>query len=163
MSTKDLAFEIYKKHIALASIDGRKFRLTVCNEIAATAGCSIQSAAGYYNKAKLANPVPGLGRAPLSKNVRKPKNNEKVPIQHDNDCFSVIELIPNETVMVVGRCQSFLTQGDASEKFDEKIEAWPSSSWVMIQGLGPNSGDKYRLDAGEAEIKKYDAKVFNNT
>lgn len=154
MSTKDLAFEIYKKHIALASVDGRKFRMTVCLEIAATAGCSIQSAAGYYNKAKLANPVEGLGRAPVNKNVRRAKNNEVKPVQDDNDCFSVLELVTG-TATTVGRCQSFLMQGDASEKFDEKVEAWPNSEWVLIQGLGPNNGETYRLEAGEKEIRRY--------
>jgi hypothetical protein len=46
-------------------------------------------------------------------------------------------------------------QGDASEKFDEKIEAWPTKSWVLIQGLGPNSGEIFRLEAGEKEIKRF--------
>lgn len=155
MSTKDLAFEIYKKHIALASVDGRKFRMTVCLEIAATAGCSLQSAAGYYNKAKIAMPVEGLGRAPVSKNVRRPKNNEQKPEQDDNDCFTVVELV-HGTSTTVGRCQSFLMQGDASEKFDEKVEAWPRSTWVLLQGLGPNSGETFRLESGEKEIKRHE-------
>jgi hypothetical protein len=55
----------------------------------------------------------------------------------------------------VGRYQSFLAQGDASETFDAKCEAWPASHWIMIQGLGPNFGDTFKLDIGEREIKRY--------
>lgn len=123
---------------------------------------SIASAATHYNNCKKAVPVEGLGRAPVAKGVRKmggqkAKKEDLIP---DNDCFSVLELVPSGNEYTVGRCQSFILQGDASEKFDQKVEAWPASNWVMIQGLGPNAGDTYKLDAGEKEIKRYEpAKV----
>ena len=153
-TNKDTAVEIYAKHIALASTDGRLFRKTVMDEIMATCGCTLAAAATFYNNAKKgATPIEGLGRAPVPKGVRKPggKGKTQVQIQDDNECVSVIELIENN----VARCQSFLTQGDASETFDAKIESWPKSEWVMIWGLGPNSGDTFKLDAGEKEIKRY--------
>ena len=46
-------------------------------------------------------------------------------------------------------------QGDASEAFDARIEFTPRNDWVMIQGLGPNSGDTFKLEPGEKEIKRY--------
>jgi len=156
-TNKDIAIEIYAKHIALASTDGRLFRKTVMDEIMATCGCTLAAAATFYNTAKKgAAPVEGLGRAPVPKGVRKPggKGKAQVQLQDDNECVSVIELIENN----VARCQSFLTQGDASETFDAKIMTWPKSEWVMIWGLGPNSGDIFKLEAGEKEIKRYTPK-----
>ena len=155
-TNKDTAVEIYAKHIALASTDGRLFRKTVMDEIMATCGCTLAAAATFYNNAKKgATPVEGLGRAPVPKGVRKPggKGKTQVQLQDDNDCFSVIEIVDGN----VARCQAFLMQGDASETFDSKSEAWPRSTWVMIQGLGPNSGDTFKLEAGEKEIKRYEA------
>ena len=66
-------------------------------------------------------------------------------------------LLVEQDVFRVGRTQAFLMQGDASECFDGKAEAWPNSNWVMIQGLGPNHGDLFKLGDGEKEIKRYDA------
>ena len=155
-TNKDTAVEIYAKHIALASIDGRLFRKTVMDEVMATCGCSLAAAATFYNNAKKgAAPIEGLGRAPVPKGVRKPGGEGKAQgqLQDDNDCFSVIESGGGN----VARCQAFLMQGDASEMFDSKSETWPHSTWVMIQGLGPNSGDTFKLEAGEKEIKRYEA------
>lgn len=162
MNAKDRAVEIYKQHIALASTDGRLFRKTVMEQLKAETGCSQAAAATHYNNAKKAMPVEGLGRAPVAPGVRKmggakaKKDEDLVP---DNECFSVIELVNDGTGEVVGRCQSFILQGDASEKFDQKKEAWPNSTWVMIQGLGPNSGDNFKLEPGEKEIKRYAPEV----
>jgi len=159
MNAKERAIEIYKQHIELASTDGRLFRKTVMDQLMAETGCSLAAAATHYNNAKKQTPVEGLGRAPVAKGVRKmggakaKKDEDLVP---DDECFSVLELVRAGSDMVVGRCQSFILQGDASEKFDDKVEAWPNSSWVMIQGLGPNSGDTFKLDAGEKEIKRYE-------
>lgn len=119
---------------------------------------SIASAATHYNNCKRAVPVEGLGRAPVPKGVRKmggakaKKDEDLVP---DEECFTVLELVKNDGGFTVGRCQSFILQGDASEKFDGKVETWPNRTWVMIQGLGPNSGDNYKLGPGEKEIKRY--------
>ena len=153
-TNKDIAIEIYAKHIALASTDGRLFRKTVMDEIMATCGCTLAAAATFYNNAKKgATPVEGLGRAPVPKGVRKPggKGKTQVQLQDDNDCFSVIEIENGN----VARCQAFLMQGDASEAFDARIEFTPRNDWVMIQGLGPNSGDVFKLEPGEKEIKRY--------
>lgn len=158
MNAKERALEIYNQHLTLAGTDGRSFRKTVMDQLMAETGCSLAAAATHYNNAKRTVPVEGLGRAPVSKGVRRPGAGKgKVKdVQADNECFSVLELIPSEgTVVHVGRCQSFLAQGDASEKFDGKKEAWPRNIWVMIQGLGPNSGESYKLDAGEKELKRY--------
>lgn len=155
MNAKQRAIEIYNNHLALASTDGRGFRKTVMDQLMAETGCSLAAAATHYNNAKKqAAPVEGLGRAPAPKGLRKPggKGKKQEDLQDDNECFTVIEIRDG----AVGRCQSFLMQGDASEKFDQKAEAWPRSTWVMIQGLGPNSGDTYKLDAGEKEIKRYE-------
>ena len=151
---KDTALEIYNKHIALASTDGRLFRKTVMDELMAVLGITLPSAATKYNNCKKQSaPVEGLGRAPTPKGVRKPGNKSKaaVHLQEDNECASVIEIVNGN----VARCQSFLTQGDASECFDSKIENWPKSEWVMIWGLGPNSGDTFKLEDGEKEINRY--------
>lgn len=162
MSAKDRAIEIYKQHIALATTDGRLFRRTVVFQLMEELGCSISTAAAHYNTAKKLNPVPGLGRDPVSKGVRKmggakaKKGEDLVP---DNECFSVLEIINTGTNTVVGRCQSFILQGDASEKFDDKVKAWPTSTWVLIQGLGPNSGETYRLEPDEKEIKRYEPEM----
>ena len=156
MSAKDRAVEIYKQHIHLAAENGRLFRKTVMEQLKAETGCSQAAAATHYNNAKKLLPVEGLGRAPVSKNVRRQRGQEAVPDVDDNDCFSVLELIETEQGYDVGRCQSFILQGDASEKFDEKRSAWPGSIWVLIQGLGPISGETYRLEPGEREIRRYE-------
>lgn len=157
MSAKDRAVELYQQHIALASTDGRLFRKTVMDTLMAETGCSLAAAATHYNHAKKAAPVEGLGRAPVPAGVRKAKGKAKpADLQPDNECFAVIELVQEGSDMTVGRCQTFLQQGDASETFDSKIVNWPNSSWVMIQGLGPNHGETFKLDAGEKEIKRYE-------
>jgi hypothetical protein len=157
MNAKQRAIEIFNQHIALASTDGRAFRKTVLEQLKAETGCSQAAASTHYNTAKrAAGPITGLGRAPQAKGVRKPGKGKTQPtLQADNECFTVLELVKNEAGMTVGRCQSFLLQGDASECFDRKTVSWPNNNWVMIQGLGPNFGDNYRLDSDEKEIKRY--------
>lgn len=165
MNAKERGAEIYQQHLALATTDGRLFRKTVMDQLMTETGCSLAAAATHYNNAKKAHEasngaIQGLGRAPVAKGVRKPtsKGKDKVEVP-DNECFTVLELIKDsDTGFQVGRCQSFVMQGDASEKFDDKVVAWPACSWVMIQGLGPNSGETYRLGDGEKEIKRYQYK-----
>ncbi len=160
-TNKDTAVEIFAKHIALATQDGRLFRKTVMDEIMSTCGCSLAAAATFYNNAKKGSvPVEGLGRLAAAPGVRKMGNSKLKQgevLVPDEDCFTVIELLQHDgNTETVGRCQSFLIQGDASEKFDSKSSYWINSIWVMIQGLGPNTGDTYKLGAGEKEIKRYD-------
>lgn len=153
MNAKTLATELFQKYIDLASTDGRSFRATILEELKAKTGCSHAAACTHYNNAKkAAPPVKGLGREVFNSAIKKSnKKSDKEEIIPDNECFSVLELRNG----AVGRCQSFIYQGDASEKFDEKVEAWPTSEWVMIQGLGPNSGDIFKLEPDEKEIKRY--------
>jgi hypothetical protein len=152
MTPKEKATRIYEQHIALASTDGRLFRRTVREQIMAELPCSGAAASTYYNNCKKAHdPIEGLGRAPMPKGVRKAGKPGKEQLQDDNDCFTVIEVINDK----VARCKSFLMQGDASESFDSKIETWPNVKWVMIQGLGPISGDEFKLEPGEKIIKQY--------
>jgi hypothetical protein len=162
-TAKERAIELYNQHIALAATDGRLFRKTVMDTLIAEFSTpakpmSLAAAATHYNNAKQANPVEGLGRAAVPKGVRKASNKAKPDeLQPDNECFAVIELLSEGSDTVVGRCQTFLMQGDASETFDSKVISWPKSSWVMIQGLGPSHGETYKLDTGEKEIKRHEA------
>lgn len=160
MNAKQRAVELYQLHIALASTDGRLFRKTVMDTLMAETGCSLAAAATHYNNAKKAQPIEGLGRVPAPAGLKKPGTTSTKPkegeLQEDNDCFTVIELVPaGPDNYSVGRCQSFLMQGDASEKFDSKTESWPKCHWIMIQGIGPNHGDTFKLEPGEKEIKSY--------
>lgn len=159
MGNKEVAAEIYKKHLPLAETDGRKFRKTVMDEIMATTGCSLAASATYYNNCKKEVPVEGLGRPPVSKNLRKPSatkdDDDDADDIPESDCFTVLELLKNNTEFSIGRCASFGHQGDASEVFDSKIMLWPKSNWVMITGMGPNPGDTFKLKAGEQEIKRH--------
>jgi hypothetical protein len=156
MSAKERAIELYAQHIALASTDGRLFRKTVMDELMAETGCSLAAAATHYNHAKKASPVEGLGRAPVPAGVRKAVSKAKPnALQADNECFAVMELVQEGNDVTIGRSQTFLMRGDASETFDSKMVNWPNCSWVFIQGLGPNFGETYKLDTGEKEIARY--------
>lgn len=158
MTNKDTADIIYAKHIALASTDGRLFRKTVMDEIQSTCNCTVAAAATFYNNSKKkAAPVEGLGRAPVSKNVRRPGANKGKPeeLQDEGDCFTVIELLKHNDGITVGRCRSHLLQGDASEEFDDRVQYKPRNEWVMIKGIGPNHGDNFKLGSTESEIKRY--------
>lgn len=159
MNAKERAVQLYQQHIALASTDGRLFRKTVMDTLMAETGCSITSAATHYNNAKKANPVEGLGRAPAPAGLVKAGGTKKSktddPDVDDDDCFAVIELVNLDGEQTVGRYQSFILQGDASEKFDEKVVNWPARAWVMIKGLGPNHGNTFKLGTNEKIIKQY--------
>ena len=157
MNAKQRAIEIFNQHIALATSDSRLFRKTVMDQLIAETGCSTAAAATHYNNAKKAAPViNGLGRAPLPKGVRKMgKGKPQAEVIPDDECYTVIELVATESGQTVGRCQSFELQGDASEKFDDRVKYYPNCTWVMIQGLGPNHGDTFKLEADEKEIKRY--------
>jgi hypothetical protein len=158
MNAKDRAVEIFNSHIALAASDGRLFRKTVMEQLKDETGCSQAAAATHYNNAKkLADPIEGLGRVPQAAGVRKMslKGKKEIETIPDNECFSVIEVVAG----AVRRTQSFDTQGNASENFDERVMYRPETTWLLIQGLGPNSGDSFKLEAGEKEIKRHTAVV----
>ncbi len=150
MNAKERAVELYIQHIELAKTDGRAFRKTVMEQLMQETGCSLAAAATHYNNAKKANPVEGLGRQNALATTAKKVDGTTAEVD-DNDCFSVLEINNG----AVGRCQSFIMQGDASETFDAKVMHWPQSVWVMIQGLGPVAGETYKLEPGEKEIKRH--------
>ena len=161
MNAKLRAVELYAMHIALATTDGKLFRKTIMDTLQSETGCTLAAAATHYNNAKKnAAPVQGLGRPAMSPNVRKPGNKKSGvdTLQDDNDCFTVIELLKHNDGITVGRCASHLMQGDASEDFDNRIKYLPSNTWLMIQGLGPLSGETFKLGDGEAEVKRYTPK-----
>ena len=160
MNPKQRAIEIYNQHIDLAATDGRLFRKTVMNQLMVELGVTNASAATRYNQAKKACPsVDGLGRAAISKGVRRMISKGKIEdVIPDDECFTVIEVVPStdeDTLPTVGRTHSHALQGEASEDFDEKIQQWPTSHWDMISGLGPNPGEQYKLEMGEKVIKYY--------
>lgn len=158
-TAKERAVELYNQHIALATTDGRLFRKTVMDTLQTEFNCSVAAAATHYNNAKKGyeatnGAIEGLGRAPTPKGVRKPgsgKPRKDEDLKPDNECFAVVEVLKDGTV---GRTQTFLMQGDASEKYDEKVGYRPDIHWVMMQGLGPMSGDSFKLEAGEKIIKE---------
>jgi len=160
-NNKVRANEIYQQHIHLASTDGRLFRKTVMDQMMSELGITLASSATLYNNAKKGSaPIEGLGRVPAPAGLKKPgatgTKHKEGEVCDDNECFTVIELVPaGPDNYSVGRVQSFLMQGDASEKFDDKVIAWPKCHWIMIQGIGPNHSDSFKLDTGEKEIKVY--------
>jgi len=154
MNIKQRAIEIYNQHLPLAETDGRLFRKTVMDQLISETGCSVAGAATHYNNCKKGNPVQGLGRPTTPKGVRKvsTSKSKQSKLTPDNQCFTVIEITPEGKV---DKTQAFLIQGDASECFDGKVTTWPNKNWVMIQGLGPNPGDDFKLESDEKEIKHH--------
>lgn len=156
------AKELFQEHIAMASVDGRKFRRIILDTLMAE-GCTVSAASTHYNKAKNATaPVAGLGRAAVAPGVRRPgaAAQQQDDLQADDECFTVIELLKHrDGTTSVGRCRSHLLQGDASEDFDSRVKWRSATTWVMIRGLGPNSGDNFKLSATEEEIKRYTPQI----
>lgn len=155
---KERALALFIEHIAVAPVNGTLFRTTIMNALKEEFGVSQASAATLYNNIKKSQPpIEGLGRTAVSANVRKPgsKGNVGEALQPDEECFTVLELLTHKEGTTVGRCRSHLMQGDASEDFDERAAWAPLTTWIMIQGLGPITGDNYKLGVGEAEIKRY--------
>lgn len=157
-TNKQISTEVYAKHLHLAETSSRQFRKTVMCELMELTGCSLAAAATYYNncrKESASTDVSDKGIV-VKSNRKASKNRSKEELQPDNECFSVLELMLNEAgETIVGRCQSFLMQGDASECFDSRVECFSDTNWILIQGLGPNHGDVYKLDIGEKEVKRY--------
>lgn len=158
MNIKTRARELWKEHQGIASSNPRLFRKTIMDTLIQEFGCSVASAATQYNNVKNESaPVDGLGRASTARTVRRAAPGRTAePEVDDDDCFSLVELIKKDSGLSVGRTRTFILQGDASESFDSAVTAYPNSSWVMLQGLGPMHGETYRLRGKEKEIRRYD-------
>lgn len=157
-SIKERAMEIYKEHLHLASTNGKVFRKTVMDQLMQEFGASLASVATHYNNCKKSGPViEGLGRAAVPKTARKmsTKSKQDEPEIEDDDCFTVIEILQHENNRSVGRTHSFEGLGLARIKLKECITRTPAVSWVLIQGLGPNHGDTYKLGAGEKLLDEH--------
>ena len=161
MSNQTRAMEIFNQHLAMASVDGRTFRRTVREQIMAELGSSGSAASTYYNNCKKEHEekvgeIPGLGRghvAPGNRKVEpahspKPMIDEEVP---EELCFTVLEV---DNLGEVGRTQSFIFQEDAGECLKSRRVSWPKSTWVLVQGLGPNPGEIYKRING-TELGRY--------
>jgi hypothetical protein len=160
-NAKQRAIEIYQQHIALASTDGRLFRRTVLEQLEAETGCTRAAASTHYNNAKKGHaPIEGLGRPEVPETVRKmPKGTAKQQEVSDEECYTVLELLPVESLVTVGRTHSFEGLGLARIKLKEMVARAPTRQWKLIQGLGPNSGDSYKLAADEKIIDEYSPPV----
>lgn len=155
MNAKQRAEELYRHHIAQASVDGRAFRKLIMETLQKEfPGMSVASAATYYNNCKKAQPVAGLGRPPRAENANKKLKSTADEV--DEECYSVLELVKSGRYVLVGRCQSFLYRGEAGETFDQKRSTWPNSTWVVIKGLGPASGEVYKLESDESELGRHE-------
>ena len=154
MNIKQRAIEIYGQHLPLAATNGRLFRKTVMDQLIAETGCSVAGAATHYNNCKKTAPVEGLGRPQTPKGTRRVSTakGKQQKVTPDNQCFTVIKVTKEGKV---GRTEAFGLQGDASETFDRKAATWPNKNWVMLQGLGPNPGDEFKLAEDEKEIKNH--------
>jgi hypothetical protein len=161
MNAKERAVEIYAQHLALASTDGRSFRKTVMDQLMSETGCSLAAAATHYNNAKKAAPtVEGLGRAAVPKTVRKmPKGKSEDPEVEDNECFTVLEVLIDGSSHTVGRTHSYEGLGLAKIKLGECLTRTPTATWYLIQGLGPNHGDTFKIAAGEKVLEQHSPKV----
>ena len=165
MNAKTRAVELFNEHIALSTTDQTAFRRLVMNTLIAEFSLpdkpmSIAAAATHYNNAKkgaeAAGTVSGLGRTvtkvidpdAVVATVGKIKKAGKA-IVDDSACFTVIEVIDG----IVCRCRSYLDIGEARDDVYDRREFSSFERWKLIQGLGPNSGETYRLRDDEKEIE----------
>lgn len=160
-NAKQRAIEIYNQHIELAKTDGRLFRRTVMEQLKTETGCTQAAAATHYNNAKKAyeaahGAIAGLGRAPQAAGVRKmSKGTATQQEQPDEACYTVLEVVQVESLSTVGRTHSFEGLGLARIKLKDMIGRYPKSKWKLITGLGPNSGDTYKLAPDEKILVEY--------
>ncbi len=159
-TTRERAIEIYQQHRALLDQDRRLFRKTVMDQLQSELGISLPSAATHYNTARQ-HFSPATDTATTQTRVVRPgrgTGGRGTAVKPDNQCYAVIELVADDSgSTVVGRYRSFLDREPAEQTYQQRVIAWPQSNWVMIRGLGPNSGDPYRLDSGEVELRRYSA------
>ena len=158
MTLKETAERVFRDLVHLK--DEPDFRKKVMDRIVAETGCSTASAATNYNtiKKKIEQESPdlvrGLGRQ-RGNSAIKHKKRVKEDIQPDDECFTVSELVKKNDALIVGRCQSFLTQDEGVDYYHKMIVMWPRARWALIQGLGPNSGDEFVLETNERELMRH--------
>lgn len=160
-SIKERAMEVYNEHLHLAAENGRLFRKTVMDQLQKEFNASLASVATHYNNCKkAAPPIEGLGRAAVPKTVRKmPKGKTVEPEIEDDDCFTVLEVLIDGSSKTVGRTHSYEDLGLAKIKLSECLVRSPNVTWCLIQGLGPNHGDNFKLGAGEKMLEEHSPKV----
>lgn len=147
--------KLFQEHSALILTDPTLFRKRVIRFLKDRTGWERSDAVQEYERVlkqlKHSNYefVAPLFDAAAAKRAQR---TAKKDMQPDDECYSVIEIMSDETV---GRCQSFLTLQEAEEKYNSKVNLWPNSTWVLIGGLGPNSADRYRLEEGERELMRH--------
>lgn len=150
--------QLFHEHSELISSDPILFRKRVVRHLKERTGWERTDALQEYERVlkffKKENPE---FVAPLfdAAAARKAEKTKKKDLQPDDECYSILEILQES---IVGRCQSFLTEDEARDKFNKKCALWPNTMWVLIKGLGPNSGDKYKLEAGEIELQCYSKK-----
>ena len=160
MNAKTRATELFMENLELSKTDQTAFRRKVMHTLIAEFSVdgrvmSIASAATLYNNAKKAAEqaglVQGLGRTKpktaCSTGSNKPCKRDKQDLVPDDQCYTVLELVDGN----VGRCRSFLSEEDAREHLRMR-RSTTATEWKLIQGLGPNSGDVYRLGIEEKEL-----------
>jgi len=159
-SHRERAIEIYQQHQALLTTDRRLFRKTVMDQLQSELKISVASAATHYNSARQHfNPDTAAPADPTVRVIRPGGTvRKKAAIKPDDQCYAVMELTADGSgSTVVGRYRSFLERTPAENYYQTRMVTWPNSTWVLVNGLGPNSGDPYRLSAGERELRRYSA------
>lgn len=159
-SIRERALALFREHQHMMDTNYTEFRRTVMRAIGEEFSVSVASQATHFNTARLT--VAGL----LNPDTATPKGVRVVrqargqradkSIADDLSCFAVLELVgEGGSEPVVGRYRSFLSQAEAEQHYQQRFTAWPGSIWVLVRGLGPNSGDPYRLEPGEQELQRY--------
>ena len=152
MLIKDRAQQLWQERVSTAAENLMGFRKGIIDTLVAEFGCSVATASTQYNAVKNRNPpVPGLGRQRAAAPAQQRPNEDE---DEDEPCYSVLELEPSGRHYRVARSRAFLLQGDASETYDIACQSYPNSVWVLIYGIGPLHGERYRLSSGEREIKR---------
>ena len=152
MSAKERAIELYRQHLHLLETSPREFRKTVMEALAAETGGTTASCATHYNNAKKAHEADQATPTGIT-TVRRNSKGRSGDVADDLECYTVLELVGDaEFGYTVGRTRSHEGLGVARITLKNMKEEWPSSEWRLINGLGPNPGDDYKLEPGEKEI-----------
>ncbi len=143
MNAKELALKLFDDHIDMAYTDPKGFRKLIMDTLREKIGCSIPASATHYNNAKKSRaPIEGLGRLPSGKG----KGNKTVQLEQEQllECFSTIELVGES----VGRTYSYSTVAEAEKEANSRLNRH-GGVWLVIKGMGPNPGEKFKLESGE--------------
>lgn len=156
----ELTRELFFDHADLICEDPVLFRKRVIRNLRERNGWERKQAAQEYERfLKEFRKINPKMVEPLFKSIedkREAKRKPKVKLQADDECFSVVEILGDNTV---GRCQSFLTESEARAKFMSRSLLYPHDQWVLIRGLGPNSEDMFKLSSGERELERNTPKL----